>query len=160
MSHIPTFLRTPLLIAAIGCAPSTWAQVPEALSAAIKQFTSSQGMTTAPAYRFALADLNGDSNPDAVVLLTGSDWCGSGGCTLVVFAGLSDGFRLISDTSVTLEPIRRTLDRSHGWSNLIVHSRGRGEVVLKFNGKKYPSNPSTQPLAGKQSLASSVTLFE
>jgi hypothetical protein len=35
-------------------------------------------------FEYALTDLNEDGIQDAVVLLTGQDYCGSGGCTMRV----------------------------------------------------------------------------
>ena len=38
----------------------------------------------------AFVDLNGDGRPEAVVRLTSSHWCGSGGCTTLVLERDSD----------------------------------------------------------------------
>jgi hypothetical protein len=35
-------------------------------------------------------------------------------------------------------------DKSSGWKNLFIKSGGKNRIV-KFDGKKYPSNPSLQP---------------
>lgn len=34
-----------------------------------------------------------------------------------------------------------------------------GQAVLKFNGKKYPSNPSTQPMLGKDAKIKGVKIL-
>lgn len=36
-------------------------------------------------YLEAWRDLNGDQIKDAVVLLQGKEWCGSGGCTMLIY---------------------------------------------------------------------------
>jgi len=36
-------------------------------------------------YRIAEIDLNGDKKKDALVLLQDSYWCGTGGCSMLVF---------------------------------------------------------------------------
>lgn len=102
-----------------------------------------------PEFDYALADLNGDGSVDAVVLLKGSAWCGSGGCTLLILKGKQDGFEFISKSTITSEPIRISPEKSHGWRTLIVYTGGVGDVVMRFNGTKYPLNPSVQPKATK-----------
>jgi hypothetical protein len=92
----------------------------------------------------AASDLNNDSRPDAVVLVRGSRWCGSGGCILLIFQGTPTGYSFVSRSTVTSAPIR-LLHSSHlGWKDLIVHSNGTGDVLLTFDGTGYPSNPSLE----------------
>ena len=131
-------------LAVITCAR---AQAPDALTRAVHSYVKSQGETELPPFRYASVSLNGDNEPDAVVLLTGPSWCGSGGCSLLVFRGIKGQFSLVSTSSVTLEPVRLTDERRNRWASLIVHSRGRGEVLMRYDGKQYPGNPSRQPLA-------------
>lgn len=143
-------------------ASSTYAQDPvqDSLSSVVLAYVKSQGENELPKFRHASVDLNDDHELDAVVLLLGPSWCGSGGCTLLVLQGHEGKFTVRSTASVTLEPIRQALEQRHGWNSLVVHSRGRGEVLLRFDGKKYPSNPSRQPVASKRQLASARVLIE
>ena len=98
-----------------------------------------------PLYQYAFYDLNQDGVQDAVVMLKGSNWCGSGGCTVLVFKGIShDQFQPLSKMTVTDVPIYALNSKTEGWSDLSVYSRGMGQVVLKFNGQSYPSNPSME----------------
>lgn len=150
-------VATFLLLAGYICAQ---AQAPAALSAAVMAYVRSQGDSDLPRFRHASVNLNGDREPDAIVLLLGPNWCGSGGCTLLVLKAHKGTFTLVSSTSVTLEPIRQASEQRHGWSSLVVHSRGRGEVLLRFDGKTYPSNPSLQPVASKSQLASARVLIK
>lgn len=150
-----------LLAAFLGTADArAQAEPSPALTAAVAAFARSQGETQAPSFRHALTDLNGDRQQDAVVLLLGPGWCGSGGCTLLILKGAKDRFALVSSTSVTLEPIRQARDRARGWSNLIVHSRGRGDVVMRYDGRRYPGNPSRLKPASRAELAGARTLIE
>jgi hypothetical protein len=123
-------------------------EAPESLTAAIKAKIKKPSGGQ-PEFDYALADLNGDGNVDAVVLLKGSAWCGSGGCTLLIFKGKQDGFEFISKSTITSEPIRISPEKSHGWRTLIVYTGGVGDVVMRFNGTKYPPNPSMQAKATK-----------
>jgi hypothetical protein len=137
------------------------AQADTTLDLAVKAYVKKQGDDQTLSYKSALFDLNNDGSDDALVLLTGPDWCGSGGCTMLVFKGLKDEFKLVSSTSVTLEPIRVIEQTSsNGWASLIVHSRSHGEALLRFNGKKYPANPSTAPLASKAQLQAAKVVVE
>jgi hypothetical protein len=99
------------------------------------------------AYRYAISDLNDDHIMDAVVLLTGSNWCGSGGCTMLVFSGTKTGYKLVSSGTVTSEPVSVLPSVSHSWHTLLVYSRPNGVVVMPFDGKRYPPNPSLQRAA-------------
>lgn len=136
------------------------AQADTALDSAIMTYVKSQGDQQMPTYKSGQLDLNSDGADDAIVLLTGSNWCGSGGCTMLVFKGLKEDFKFISSTSVTLEPIRILKQTSRGWASLIVHSRSHGEALLRFNGKKYPGNPSTAPLASKAQIQAAAVVIE
>lgn len=112
------------------------------LAAAITSFTKSD----ATQYEVAYADLNQDGINDGIVLLEGMDWCGSGGCTMLVFEGLADGdFKLKSKSTVVSAPIYILEKSTDGWSDLSVYSRGKGQVMMKWGGSNYPSNPSLQP---------------
>jgi hypothetical protein len=112
-----------------------------------------------PPFRHALTDLDGDGRADAIVLLLGSNWCGSGGCNMLVYRGAQDGFTFVSASTITSAPIRVSPERSHGWRTLIVVSKGKGDVLLRFNGTRHPSNPSMQPKAlPAQAGAASVVI--
>jgi len=55
---------------------------PPALMAAVRTFTGAQGDQP---FRYSVIDLERRHSYDALVLMSGPDWCGSGGCTLLVF---------------------------------------------------------------------------
>jgi hypothetical protein len=102
----------------------------------------------------ALVNLNNDAWPDAIVLVRDSRWCGSGGCTLLVFRGAPSGYSIVSRSTVTAPPIL-TLPSTHfGWRDLVVHSNSVGDVSLQFNGSAYPQNPSLEPVATPGQLQS------
>jgi hypothetical protein len=100
-------------------------------------------------YQMETIDLNDDGYDDALVLLTGPMWCGTGGCTLLIFQGLKDSARFVSDSSLVRGPITVSSSRTKGWRDLIIEVSGGGavpgKVTLKFDGSKYPLNPSVQP---------------
>jgi hypothetical protein len=115
-----------------------------------------------PAYEYAIADLNDDAVPDAVVLFTSPDWCGSGGCNMVILRGTKDAFVVVSSSTITRQPVRVLKETRKGWRSLSVSISGGGaepgEVLMRFNGKSYPGNPTTQPRATASDLRDAATL--
>ena len=109
-------------------------------------------------HQTALVDLNGDGHQDALVLLQNPIyWCGTGGCTMLVFKGTKSGFEFVSRSSLIRGPVLVSETKTHGWRDLIVEVSGGGiapkKVALKYTGSKYPLNPSTlPPLPKKQPL--------
>ena len=148
-------LRTILLSAALlGSSLCCQAESPSQLDTAVRAFMK-EGAT--PGYRYAQVDLNGDGQADALVLLEG-DYCGYGGCTLLVLRASPSGFALVSSTTISNEPIGVINERRHGWKTLLVTSRGVGPVLMRLNGAKYPTNPSLQTAATKEQAASATIL--
>ena len=104
-------------------------------------------------YRVELTDLNGDRQLEALVLMTGRDWGGTGGQTLFVFRGVPKGFAFISKMTGIRAPMPGAFcianDRTNGWRDLCVRVSGGGAkakfVRMRFDGKRYPLNPSVQP---------------
>ena len=94
-------------------------------------------------YRATLVDLNGDGRREAVVLVNGPGWCGSGGCSLWVLTPRGRSWRMVTQATVMNPPIRVLPSRSHGWSELsaMVHDgAGPGyEVRLSVNGRLNPT---------------------
>ena len=79
--------------------------------------------------------------------LKGQDWCGTGGCTLLVFKGQSNQqFDFVSKTTLVYTPIYSTTYLDNEWKQLLVYSPKHGQVMLKFDGTKYPLNPSLLPV--------------
>ena len=139
-----------------GCesAPTTEQQ----LAVAIAQFTEQADIK----YQHSFVDLNHDGVDDALVLLTGTNWCGSGGCTLLVLQGKAANkprFDVISQSTVTRPPIRVAKAENQGWASLIVYSAG-AEKWLEFDGHRYPPNPSLTPAATVEQLNDARLLLQ
>ena len=100
-------------------------------------------------YDVGFIDLNNDNIKDAIVYLKSRNWCGSGGCTTFVFKGTDSGFVFQSKIMIVKKPIVISQSKTNGYLDLIVNTGGVGTVVLKFNGKNYPLNPSAQPKVNK-----------
>jgi hypothetical protein len=111
-------------------------------------------------YKSALVDLNDDKIADAIVLLDEPGSCGSGGCNLEIYRGTKTGFEFLSGSTITLPPIRVTSEKRYGWKTLVVFSGGTGNVLMRFNGSRYPSNPSQQPKATQVQVNTASTVIE
>lgn len=98
-------------------------------------------------YAFAPVDLNGDDQPEMLAYVVGSTVCGSGGCNLYVLSGGSEGWRVLSRMSVTQTPVGVLDTSTGGWRDLAVSVGGGGApagwVRLAWDGRSYPSNPTT-----------------
>lgn len=87
-------------------------------------------------------DLNGDSINEIFAGLTGPYFCGSGGCTIYLFK--NDG-TVLTRFTVADYPIVVSDSKTMGFKDLIIKSNGQNHL-MKFDGKKYPSNPSLEPV--------------
>ncbi len=131
-----------------------------ALEKAVRAWTEESKI---PTYKYAFVDLNDDGIDDAVVLITDIHYCGSGGCSFVIFQGVAGGFKIVSSSTITRAPILLLPEKKKGWHTLSVFVAGGGakpgQVMMRFNGKKYPGNPSTQPNAKGNDLKGAETLI-
>ena len=105
---------------------------------------------TATRLQIAWADLNGDGRPEAIVYVSGAEYCGNGGCTLLILERTAESFRLRGRTTITRLPIGVLRHRSSGWRDLTVFVAGGGilpgyRATLPFGGMRYASNPSVPP---------------
>lgn len=86
-------------------------------------------------------DLNEDGKKEILVGLTGGYFCGTGGCTQLL---LDNQGNVITQFSVSGNPVVIDTNKTNGWKDLFIYSGSKYRIV-KFNGKTYPSNPSTLP---------------
>ena len=101
-------------------------------------------------YAAAFVDLRNDGTQEVIVYLMGPAWCGNGGCSSLVLAPQGESYKVITKTTVTQLPIRVLSTKTNGWHDLGVWVQGGGiqpgyEARLRFNGKKYPGNPTVPP---------------
>jgi len=88
--------------------------------------------------------------PEDIVYVSGQDWCGSGGCTLLILEPSEATFKILGKVTIVQLPVR-LLASSRNWHpDIGVTVQGGGvrvgyEAVLSFNGENYPRNPSLPP---------------
>ena len=85
-------------------------------------------------------DLNDDGKKEIFVGHTGPYFCGSGGCTIYL---LDNQGNVITKFSVSRDMVIDN-KKTNGYKDLFIYSGGKFRIA-KFNGKTYPSNPSTLP---------------
>ena len=149
---------------AVAVAADTVTAPASALDSAVADFAAGSGAGLGDQYDTARLDLNGDGREDGLVLLTGSDWCGSGGCTLLIFEGTeAGGFRLVSETSLVNGPVIVGRTESNGWRDILIPDPTEDRTVaLEFNGAAYPSEPAgpaARSTAGDTVFEGEIGLF-
>lgn len=109
-----------------------------------------RGYASDARYAAALVDLDGDGRDEAVVRVSGARLCGTGGCNTYVLARSGRTWREVNRFTITWPPVRVLGTRSNGWRDLSVRVAGGGiirgyEVRLRFDGRRYPLNPTAAP---------------
>lgn len=114
---------------------------------------------TGTRYRWLSYDLNSDGDKELLVQL---DWCGSGGCTLLIFDNQQQSWKFNSRITLVRTPINLGINKHNDWQDLILFVSGGGAAPnqhnLKYDGSKYPLNPSTSPVANYDEI-SQIQLF-
>lgn len=149
-------------LALVACGPAPAPEAPAAetpaataapagLEAFLRGLNADGGELT---YAFAPVDLNGDGTEEVLAYVMGPTACGSGGCSLYVLATQEGGWRVITRTTVTQTPIGVLPTSTGGWRDLAVSVGGGGAeagwVRLAYDGRSYPTNPTTLPLLDGQ----------
>lgn len=143
------------LLLVTGSLAQSTGQNSSAMEASLKKFLQNYegkpaGADERATYSAAFIDLKDDGTQEAIVYLIGPRWCGSGGCSTLILTPQGSSYRVITKTTVTQPPIRVLSTKTNGWHDLGVWVQGGGaqpgyEARLRFNGRKYPSNPTVPP---------------
>jgi hypothetical protein len=100
-------------------------------------------------YYYDRVDLNSDGKPEALVYLSGSYTCGTGGCMMLVLAPAGERYQMISKMTLVQAPVIVSAEKSAGWNDLVLEVSGGGATKhyarMQFDGSAYPVNPSTAP---------------
>ena len=122
-------------------------------------------------YLYNRVDLNADKQDEVLAYVTGRDFCGTGGCPLLLLARDAKGYRVINSFPVSRLPVTVSPRRVGGWSDLVRLESGGGapasHVTHTFDGTRYvergrtPANAvpeGTRYLAGELGPGTGATL--
>ena len=114
-------------------------------------------------HKIEYIDLNGDNIKDALTVFNGPNSCNDSGCTMLVHQGVGDNkFKFVSETTSIKSPITISETRSNGFRDVVVPVGSDGDskyVALKFDGKAYPDNPSTQTVIKDSEISGDKLAF-
>ena len=87
----------------------------------------------------------------ALVYLVGMNWCGSGGCNLLILRPGAAGWETVGNVSRASTPVRVLTTATNGLPDIAITVSGGGgppayEAKLSFDGRTYPRFPSDDPL--------------
>lgn len=112
-------------------------------------------------WQIAWADVNHDGLEDALVLAGDPDWCGSGGCALLVLEAIAEydqeelgPYVVAAEIDMVNGPVRLSAERTEGWSDLLVQSEDGETRRLRFDGETYPYSPADGVASGDEAGAS------
>ena len=79
------------------------------------------------------------------------NWCGSGGCNLLILRPGAAGWEPVGNVSRVSNPVRVLTTSTNGLPDIGVTVSGGGgppayEAKLSFDGRAYPRFPSDEPL--------------
>ena len=133
-------------IGAVRYHPSQSARIPALERAIVRAAEVPPG--TEVAYIYDTVALRDGRPPQVLVLLSGSYFCGTGGCEGLVLEG-APSYRPVARFTLMRPEWLILPSRHHGWRDIVVRVSGGGAkshyATLAFNGKTYPDNPSMAP---------------
>ncbi len=135
----------------------------ERAQTALQAMLASRSIQEVPVHRDARADLDSDGTQDLLMLLDDPNWCDNDGCTLLVFHGEKDGYRLVSESRPLHAPVAVGTRVNLGWHDLLVgvgSGDEAGTVALEYDGNSYPSDPTMAALLAPGRLPSSMPLID
>ena len=89
----------------------------------------------------------------ALVYLVGTNWCGSGGCNLLILRPGAAGWEQVGNVSRVSNPVRLLATSTNGLPDIGVTVSGGGgpapyEAKVAFDGRSYPRFPSDEARVG------------
>jgi hypothetical protein len=122
---------------------------PEIEQAIVESLDGNRTALQKTRYYYDRVDLNGDGNAEALVYLSGSYTCGSGGCMMLVLTPAGQRYQMVSKMTLVQAPVIVSAEKSAGWNDLVLEVSGGGAekhyARMQFDGSAYPGNPSTAP---------------
>lgn len=117
------------------------------LEQAILEVAPIYSLNTVNTYRYVKVDLNNDGLPEIVVHLSGNAFCGTGGCTTLIFEQSGNDYQLVSRIPTSHAPIIVLGNTTNGWRDLIVYTRDASPTLVEFGEQEYGDKIYIEPSA-------------
>lgn len=134
-----------------------------AIEKAVKDYYADDELASYP-YLYQYIDLNNDGTNEAVVLLGGINFAGSGGQTMLVMKFENKEWSTFSRSTLANQPIIISDSMTNGYKDIVLYVSGGGAEgnyhTLKYDGTSYPLNPSTQDIVSDKSVAGTAIMSE
>ncbi|WP_233130267.1 META domain-containing protein [Synechococcus sp. 1G10] len=118
-------------------------------------------------YVYARYDLNGDGRDEVFAYLMGSNFCGTGGCTMQIFRQSGNYYRLMNSFPITRLPVIISATRTQGWNDFWKRESGGGAPLTYvrhiYDGRRYVARkrvPAIPTPAGTSILSGDPTLTD
>ncbi len=115
-------------------------------------------------YVYTRVDLNGDGAQEVFVYLLGSIFCGTGGCSLMLFTPSQEGYELVDNFPISRLPVIVSDERTSGWNNIVRLESGGGAprtyVTHVYDGRHYVEKervPGDKAPPGKKYLDGDIS---
>ena len=130
-------------------APAASAASPE-LDADLTAFLQARTADAMPPLRYVARTTGEGEDALTIVLFSGPEYCGSGGCTMLILGRQGDALTVLGETTVVRAPVRILTTSTNGRPDIGVLVAGGGtpggyEALLAFDGARYPGNPTVAP---------------
>lgn len=129
-----------------------------------QQYVDNTNQNETIKYAYNQTNLNGDNVPETIVYVESSSLCGSGGCPTLVLKKENNQHKIVTEIGLTKGEMFVGETRTKGWRDLYVRVSGGGYVhghymLLKFDGRSYPDNPTDEPAEILPGKLKGINLF-
>lgn len=115
----------------------------------LKTFLTARTADAIAPLRYVSGEWSDANTRLVLVQFLGPEYCGSGGCNLLILRPEGDSFTVLGDVTITRAPVRVLASRTNGLPDIAVQVSGGGadphEALLPFDGARYASNPTVAP---------------
>ena len=130
-------------------APPATAPMPSATGPDLQAFLTARTADAMAPLRYTSGQWSDAETRLVFVQFLGPEYCGSGGCTLLILRPEGTGFSVLGEVTITNAPVRVLTSRTHGLPDIAVRVSGGGatphEALLPFDGTRYARNPTVAP---------------
>jgi hypothetical protein len=120
--------------------------LPPAMNSRLRAYLQKDSGPPDKTFRYAAALVDGGNaqKEEVMVYLSGRDWCGTGGCSLLILQPQGSSFQKIGYETTVRLPIRALHTESKGRTDIGVWKQwstdSGNEDKLEFDGKQYMTN--------------------